>query len=67
MHCGKILLKSGADPTFPNDVTPPPVINTLQMNHVSIQINQYATYYVLDLLTTADISSFDLGRSNKFS
>jgi hypothetical protein len=54
MHCGKILLKSGADPTFPNDFTPPPVISALQLNAVSIHINQDATYYVLDLLTTAD-------------
>lgn len=54
LYCGKILLKSGADPTFDHDDMPPPVIDALLYNAVSIHIYQHANDYTLDLLTTAD-------------
>jgi hypothetical protein len=50
-HCGKILLKSGADPTFANADIIPPVSQAMERNPVSIRIYQHTAYYSPGLLT----------------
>lgn len=54
VHCGKILLKSGADPTFTDDHSDPRVIVAIAHSPVSIHICVHATYCSLELLTMAD-------------
>ena len=44
--CGNILLKSGADPTFSDEIGLPPVLSAMMDNPVSIHVCPHLSYYI---------------------
>ena len=60
-RCGKILLKSGADPTITDGDMEPPVVTAMMFSPVGTRISRHAAWGCFELLTTADNSHFDLG------